>query len=98
MKSAEAIIKIKPERANLTSDLMAGLTFALVNIPQSMAHALLAAVNPVLGLGAFLAQFVLKDPLSKAFALQYDVTGSWTDPKIARRQRITPSQTTEAVK
>ncbi len=29
---------------------MAGLTFALVNIPQSMAHALLAAVNPVLGL------------------------------------------------
>ena len=41
---------IKPERKFLTSDLMAGLTFALVNIPQSMAHALLAAVNPVLGL------------------------------------------------
>ena len=39
---------IKPERKFLTSDLMAGLTFALVNIPQSMAHALLAAVNPVL--------------------------------------------------
>jgi sulfate permease, SulP family len=51
VKSTEAaIMKIKPERANLTSDLMAGLTFALVNIPQSMAHALLAAVNPVLGL------------------------------------------------
>ena len=32
------------------SDLLAGLTFALVNIPQAMAHALLAAVNPVLGL------------------------------------------------
>ena len=41
---------IKPNRKNLTSDLLAGLTFALVNIPQSMAHALLAAVNPVLGL------------------------------------------------
>jgi len=41
---------MKPEKANLTSDLLAGLTFALVNIPQSMAHALLAAVNPVLGL------------------------------------------------
>jgi sulfate permease, SulP family len=50
VKSTEAIMKIKPEKANMTSDLMAGLTFALVNIPQSMAHALLAAVNPVLGL------------------------------------------------
>jgi SulP family sulfate permease len=41
---------ITPKKKNLTSDLLAGLTFALVNIPQSMAHAMLAAVNPVLGL------------------------------------------------
>jgi SulP family sulfate permease len=40
----------KPEKKYLTSDLLAGLTFALVNIPQSMAHALLATVNPVFGL------------------------------------------------
>jgi len=41
---------IIPEKKQLTSDLVAGLTFALVNIPQSMAHALLAAVNPVFAL------------------------------------------------
>jgi sulfate permease, SulP family len=41
---------IKPKKKHLTSDLLAGLTFALVNIPQAMAHALLAAVNPVFGL------------------------------------------------
>ncbi len=41
---------LKPEKKQLSSDLLAGLTFALVNIPQSMAHALLAAVNPVFGL------------------------------------------------
>jgi SulP family sulfate permease len=41
---------LKINKANLPSDLVAGLTFALVNIPQSMAHALLAAVNPVYGL------------------------------------------------
>src|SRR5512139_1169038 len=50
LNSVEAIKKIRPERGNLVSDAMAGLTFALVNIPQSMAHALLAAVNPVFGL------------------------------------------------
>ena len=41
---------IKPRKKNLTADLLAGLTFALVNIPQSLAHAMLAAVNPVFGL------------------------------------------------
>jgi len=41
---------IKWDKKNFSADLLAGLTFALVNIPQSMAHAVLAAVNPVFGL------------------------------------------------
>lgn len=39
-----------PERGVLRTELNAGLTFALVNIPQGMANALLALVNPVSGL------------------------------------------------
>jgi SulP family sulfate permease len=42
--------RLKPERRHLSSDLMAALTFAVVNVPQAMAHALLATVNPVLGI------------------------------------------------
>ncbi len=34
----------------LGSDIFAGLTFAVVNVPQCMAHALLAMVNPVFGI------------------------------------------------
>jgi len=41
---------LRLERSNLKSDIIAGLTFAVVNVPQAMAHALLAAVNPVLGI------------------------------------------------
>jgi SulP family sulfate permease len=41
---------MKIKKSNLSNDIVAGLTFALVNIPQSMAHALLAVVNPVFGL------------------------------------------------
>ena len=41
---------LRPERSNLKSDLIAGLTFAVVNVPQAMAHALLATVNPVMGI------------------------------------------------
>ena len=38
------------ERSHLASDLIAGLTFAVVNVPQAMGNALLASVNPVFGL------------------------------------------------
>ena len=70
----------------------------LPEIDASTAALAVGVVNPVVGLGTFLAQLVLKDPLSKAFALQYDVTGSWTDPKIARRNRITPPHSPEDAK
>jgi SulP family sulfate permease len=42
--------ELAPERSGLKSDFIAGLTFAIVSVPQAMAHALLAAVNPVLGI------------------------------------------------
>ena len=46
----EHIQSLQPDRSHLQSDAIAGLTFAVVNVPQAMAHALLAAVNPVLGI------------------------------------------------
>ncbi|MCA9944274.1 MAG: hypothetical protein KDE48_20390 [Anaerolineales bacterium] len=42
--------RFKPDEKTLSADAIAGLTFAIVNIPQGMANALLANVNPVLGL------------------------------------------------
>jgi len=49
-QSKAAVQNLKPKRENLSSDLIAGLTFAVVNVPQAMAHALLAMVNPVFGI------------------------------------------------
>jgi sulfate permease, SulP family len=42
--------RLKPDRRHLAADLIAALTFAVVNVPQAMAHALLATVSPVLGI------------------------------------------------
>jgi MFS superfamily sulfate permease-like transporter len=39
-----------PQQESAGNDLVAGLTFTLVNIPQAMANTLLAFVNPVSGL------------------------------------------------
>ena len=37
---------IKPEKKNLTTDLLAGLTFALENVPQAIAHVFISKVLP----------------------------------------------------
>jgi SulP family sulfate permease len=41
---------LRPDRGDLKADAIAALTFAIVNIPQAMGQALLATVNPVLGI------------------------------------------------
>ena len=46
----DAVQRLKPVRSHLASDLVAALTFAVVNVPQAMGHALLVMVNPVLGI------------------------------------------------
>lgn len=40
------------------------------------------AVNPLIGLGAFVTQWLLKQPLARAMTMEYAVTGSWDDPKL----------------
>ena len=42
------------------------------------------AVNPVIGLGTFLAQLFLREPLSKAFTFEYKVSGSWKEPSVTK--------------
>lgn len=42
------------------------------------------AVNPVVGLGSFLTQLFLSQPLSKALAYEMQVTGPWKAPVITK--------------
>lgn len=42
------------------------------------------AVNPVIGLGTFLAQLFLREPLARAFTFEYQVTGPWKDPTVTK--------------
>jgi AsmA-like C-terminal region len=51
----------------------------------SIAYALL--VNPVIGLGTLAIGEVLRDPLSKVLAFEYNVTGPWAEPAIVRLDR-----------
>ena len=43
-----------------------------------------AIVNPAIGVAAYLAQKVLRDPFSQIASFDYSVTGNWADPVVAR--------------
>lgn len=46
-----------------------------------------AVINPAIGLGAFLAQAILKKPLTAAGTREFHVSGPWADPKVDRVER-----------
>jgi uncharacterized protein YhdP len=39
-------------------------------------------VNPLVGLTALIGQYLLRNPIEKAMAIKYSVTGPWESPKI----------------
>jgi uncharacterized protein YhdP len=55
------------------------------------------AVNPVIGVGTFLAQLFLRDPLMKAFTFELQVTGPWKEPVVNKILRHPPRDTTGRV-
>src|SRR3546814_17531396 len=51
------------------------------------------AINPVVGIGAFLAQWLLRTPLAKSLATQYKIGGTWDDPVIKEEPVESRSET-----
>ncbi len=43
-----------------------------------------AVINPAIGIGAFIAQLVLKQPLIKAATREFHIGGSWDNPQVRR--------------
>lgn len=54
------------------------------------------AVNPVIGLGTFLAQLFLKNPVMKVLTFQYQVAGTWKDPTVTKLEGKLPTVPVEA--
>ena len=70
-----------------TQDLLVEVRPELNAGLASLAYAALA--NPAIGLGTFLAQWLLREPLREIFAWQYQVTGTWAEPQVEIRSRPT---------
>ena len=56
----------------------------LPDINAGNASLALAFVNPAVGIGTFLAQLLLRTPLSHLFKVEYTIKGPWAEPVITK--------------
>jgi len=63
-------------------------SLAVKVIPQlgDSASTVVGLVNPVAGVAALIAGRALKNPIGKIFAFDYNITGTWSDPKVEKQQ------------
>ncbi len=77
--AASVSMKGAADIAHETQDLR---VMVVPTLSASSAALAATAINPLLGLSTFVAQLVLSNPLSKAFTVEYAVTGAWASPEI----------------
>jgi sulfate permease, SulP family len=75
----------------------AGLTFAVVNVPQAMAHALLATVNPVLGIYTLMIAVPISAVFTSSIYMNVSTTSALSVAAASGLAYIPPSQKTEAL-
>jgi len=49
---------------------------------DGVASTVVGLINPVAGVATMIAQKLFKDPLGQIAAYEYNITGTWTDPKV----------------
>jgi uncharacterized protein YhdP len=85
-RGVQALIMVEGS-ADLERETQDLRVWVLPEINAGAASLAYAAINPVVGLGAFVATWFLRDPLIAANTRKFHVTGAWADPKVERLER-----------
>ena len=80
--NAAVLMEGSADLARETQDLK---VVVVPEINAGTASLIATAINPAVGLGTFLAQFLLRQPLQSATTQQFHVTGSWADPQVEKK-------------
>ncbi|CAN5243214.1 YhdP family protein [soil metagenome] len=78
--AATVLMEGHADLAHETQDLRVAVLPDINAGGASIAYGLL--VNPVIGIGTFLAQWLLREPLAQVFSNEYRITGGWADPQV----------------
>ncbi|HYF17205.1 MAG TPA: YhdP family protein [Ramlibacter sp.] len=85
--NAAVLMEGRADLARETQDLR---VVVVPEINAGTASLVAAAINPAIGLGTFLAQIFLREPLARAATQQFQIDGTWTDPRVTRLPRNEP--------
>ena len=91
--NAAVLMEGKADIARETQDLK---VVVVPEINAGTASLVATVINPAIGLGTFLAQMFLRQPLIRAATQEFHVDGTWTDPRITRVGRTATPETTGA--
>jgi uncharacterized protein (TIGR02099 family) len=87
--NAAVLMEGKADIARETQDLR---VVVVPEINAGTASLVAAAINPAIGLGSFLAQLVLRQPLIRATTQEFHVDGTWADPRVTRVSKKVEAQ------
>ncbi|MCX7693306.1 MAG: YhdP family protein [Tepidimonas taiwanensis] len=90
--SAAVLIEGSADLVRETQDLTA---VVVPELNAGTASLVATMINPVTGLGSFLAQWLLREPLQAAATQTFRITGSWADPQVERVARTSTIPTAE---
>lgn len=90
VKGTAATINIKGE-SNLAQETQRLHVKVLPATSDSAALTTALLVNPAVGVLSYLLNTILNNPLSQIIAIDYDITGTWADPKIEKTSAAKPS-------
>jgi uncharacterized protein (TIGR02099 family) len=83
MRGAQAIVLMEGQ-ADLVKETQNLHVFVVPEINAGTASLAVAAINPVVGLGTFLAQMLLRKQVSEAATREFWITGPWADPQVRK--------------
>lgn len=86
MKGVNAAVLMEG-RASLAAETQDLRVVVVPEINAGTASLVATAINPAIGLGTFLAQWVLRRPLIQATTQEFHIDGTWTDPRITRIEK-----------
>jgi uncharacterized protein (TIGR02099 family) len=88
--NAAVLMEGKADIARETQDIK---VVVVPEINAGTASLVATVINPAIGLGTFLAQMFLREPLMRAATQQFHIDGTWADPRITRMPRQAAADT-----
>jgi uncharacterized protein YhdP len=86
MKGVNAAVLMEG-RADIAKETQDLKVVVIPEINAGTASLAATVISPAIGLGTFLAQMFLREPLMRAATQEFHIDGTWTDPRVTRVNR-----------